>query len=910
MRSPDARVGTRVFLVVGVCFAAGLAVLAIAGAHAATLARLDAEQDGTVAVVCALLLASWIWPLVLYKEGESEAFHLDEAFFIILALLVPPAATVAAFATMTVLAQLLKRRQAIKSLFNFGQVTLAVGLGLVVSRAIAPPTPRLTVTELLATGAGAAVYFLVNSGAVSTILVAMGTSWRTCLLGGLGTRLVQAGSGALAGLLLALTISSYHWSVVLVVPVLLTLRLVLSGHFKARSDRARLQGLFDATLVANSQLRPEDVINHILCTARQLLRCSGAWVSHSPPLPSEMGAAVSIAGDELWLVVAGRQRQEPFDRADRVLLDALGAVGSGALTNAALYGQVRHERERLSSMTFSLGEGVCAVDRAGLLTFVNPAAASMLGLVATVVPEEGTNTSALPVAPEYLLRPARLAMQSRRVVRVEDTDFGDGSGEPVPVAFTASAILEGGKIVGAVLAFRDITERKALENDMFHHAFYDTLTGLANRRLVVDQLNRALKRSERDHKVHAVVFIDVDRFKAINDSFGHSTGDEVLVALAHQMLTTVRGGDMLARFGGDEFILLLEDVVDESGAIAAAARIRDAVQRPIVADGHEVVVTVSIGIALSEAGKTGDDILRNADVAMYHVKGKGRGGAYQLFDTVAMGDRSADRFDLEAELRKGIERGELEVYYQPFFAIDSQQVIGAEALVRWHHPVRGLLAPGEFIELAEVTGLILPLGRFVLEEACRQARILRDRLSTELLMNVNLSPRQFQQPGLLEEISGAVQAAGIQPGQIMLEITENMVMADIDSARTVMKKLKSLGVKLAIDDFGTGQSSLGYLKQFPVDEVKVDRSFVSGLGIDLVDSAIVKAVIDLTRALGITAVAEGVETSSQLSALRSMGCPIAQGYYFSRPLPAGALVELLDRNVPSPDPVDGIIQLT
>jgi diguanylate cyclase (GGDEF)-like protein/PAS domain S-box-containing protein len=899
----DARV------VIGGFLVGGLAVVGVMATRAESLTRLTTWQEATLGLVSALLLASLYWPLVLYRGAHSEAFHHDEAFFVILALLVPPVATVAAFTAMTVLSQVLKHRPFAKSVFNFGQVTVSVGLGLVVSRALAPPTTRVTPTELLAALAGGVVYFVFNSGAVASVLVVMGTPWRTCLLDGLRTRLVQAGAALLAGLLLALTISSYRWSLVLLVPVLIGLRLLLAGHFKARHDRARLQGLFDVTLEANNRLHLDGLFDEVLDSARVLLRCNDAWIGREAPGPGEMGTVISLAGDELWLVVSGRPRQEPFDQDDRTLLDALGAVGTGARTNAELFNQVHYERERLTAITRSIGEGVCAMDQDGLLTFVNPAAADMLGLQATVVSDDRPARGSGVLAPEFLLRPARLAMLTGEVVRDEDADFLGATGTLLPVAYTVSAMLEGSRAVGAVLAFRDITERKAFEDEMVHHAFYDTLTGLANRRLLLEHLNRALAGAERSHKTHAVLFIDVDRFKAINDSLGHTAGDELLVVLGQRMQTTVGHKDLLARFGGDEFVLLLEDVGDEADAIAAAERIHGVVERPVMADGHDIVVSVSIGIAFTEVAKSGEDVLRNADVAMYQAKAKGRGGSHQLFDTVAMGGRSAERLDLETALRKGLERRELEVYYQPFFAIDTKRIVGAEALVRWHHPDRGLLAPGHFIEMAEETGLILPLGRFVLEEACGWARAVRDSLAVDLLMNINLSPRQFAQPGLVEEVDQALRAAGIKPERIMLEITETMVMADVDSARVVMDKLRSLGVKLAMDDFGTGHSSLGYLKQFPLDEVKVDRSFVSGLGIDLVDSAIVKAVIDLARALDMTAVAEGVETAGQLRALSDMGCPIAQGYYFSRPLPVNEFTELLERSLITGDLIPEVIQL-
>jgi predicted signal transduction protein with EAL and GGDEF domain len=389
------------------------------------------------------------------------------------------------------------------------------------------------------------------------------------------------------------------------------------------------------------------------------------------------------------------------------------------------------------------------------------------------------------------------------------------------------------------------------------------------------------------------------------------TGDDFLVAIGARMKGVIRSHDLLARFGGDEFVVLLEDVAGVGVAIAAARRICAAAEQPMVLpDGYELVAGVSVGIALTEPGKTADDVLRNADVAMYEAKAKGGGGIYRVFDKASMGTRSSERLQAEADLRKGLDRDELEVHYQPFYSLEERRIVGAEALVRWRHPTKGLISPLRFIPMAEETGLILPLGRYVLDKACRQVRAIRDRLGLDMPISVNLSPRQFAESGLLAQVAAALDATGLPSELLIFEITETMVMEDLSGAREVMKKLNRLGVRLAIDDFGTGHSSLAYLKQFPVHEVKVDRTFVQGVAESPVDSAIVRAVIDLADAMGIAAVAEGVETESQVAGLKMLGCQIAQGFYFSEPLRAGEFDDLLTRHfAPVPCAAPGAAEL-
>ena len=883
-------------ILVAASVAGGAAVLSLAGWRYSAHVQFDRNQWIVAVAVGVLMLGSWVWPVVVYRGAESETFHLDEGFFVILALLVSPLLTLATFAVATSLAQAIRRRPPVKSAFNVGQVLIAAALALAASRAIAAPAHSFTLAELAAVMLGAGIYFVVNTLLVDSVMVSMGTAWRE-FVSDLPIQVSFAGAGALVGAVVALAVRAHIWAIALAVVGLVLERQLISARFAVLHDRARIQGLYEVTLEANSALRQQAVLEAILGAVRRLLRSPQAALTAKEPGPGELAASMTVSGLQQWLVASGRRRGEPFDEADRSLLGALAAVGNGALSNAELYQQVRLERERLASITLNIGEGVCAIDAAGKLTFINPAAIDMIELPAPGASTEQLVKTGSLEAPEFLLVPARKAMRTGRTIREDDARFRGSSGAIIPVAYTASAVMTDGSPSGAVITFRDITERKAFEDELHHHAFYDSLTGLANRRLLVERLDQALRRSALDRKTHALIFVDVDRFKSINDSLGHVTGDEFLVAIGERMKCVVRGHDLLARFGGDEFVVLLEDVAGAEEAVIAARRICAAVEQPMVLpDGYEMVATVSVGIALTEPGKTADDVLRNADVAMYDAKAKGGGGVYKVFDQVAMGTRSSERLQIEADLRKGLERDELEVHYQPFYTLDGRQIVGAEALVRWRHPVNGVLSPGRFIPIAEETGLILPLGRYVLEQACAQIRSVRERLHLDLPISVNLSPRQFQENGLLSQVAAALDATGLPSEALIFEITETMVMQDLAGASEVMKKLNRLGVRLAIDDFGTGHASLAYLKQFPVHEVKVDSAFVKEVADSRVDSAIVRAVIDLANAIGIAAVAEGVETSDQVAGLQTLGCQVAQGFFYSPPLRAKEFDKLLNRH--------------
>jgi diguanylate cyclase (GGDEF)-like protein len=438
-------------------------------------------------------------------------------------------------------------------------------------------------------------------------------------------------------------------------------------------------------------------------------------------------------------------------------------------------------------------------------------------------------------------------------------------------------------LLGATIEARRVSEQ------LRHVKLHDALTGLPNRELLSDRLADALQRAEGRDASLGVLWVDVDRFKVINDTFGHDAGDQVLLALADRLRAAVRPDDTVSRFGGDEFVVLCEDVRDEQHARAVAERLRLTLSGPLPVAGRELVVTVTTGITIGRPGSTTpEELLRDADTAMVRAKEEGR--ARTVVFAAPLRDQLVRRLDTEMALRRALAAGQLVLHYQPVYQMGSGSLVEVEALVRWEDPERGLVPPGEFIPVAERTGLIVPLGEWVLAEACRQARAWTD-LSVggvpgpPIRVAVNLSGRQISQHNLARRVAGALDEAGVVSGQLVLEITESEVMTDTEAAIVVLRQLKELGVGLSIDDFGTGYSSLSYLKRLPVDTLKIDRSFVHGLGVDPDDSAIVGATIRLSDALNLDTIAEGVENARQCQELLALGCTQAQGFYFARPEP-------------------------
>jgi diguanylate cyclase (GGDEF)-like protein/PAS domain S-box-containing protein len=529
----------------------------------------------------------------------------------------------------------------------------------------------------------------------------------------------------------------------------------------------------------------------------------------------------------------------------------------------------------------------------GTITSWNRAAATVSGYAAHEA--IGAPLQSL-FPPERAGEPQEIIASVRggEVVRDQQTVWRRQDGSAVHVSCTASPVRDdSGVVVGVSVIVRDVTERRSAAEALRHATLHDPLTRLPNRELLMDRLHTALAQSERKGTRVAVLFLDLDSFNDVNDSLGHTVGDFVLAEMASRLAGAVRLGDTVARFGGDELVIV-RDTADEDETANFAARIMECLSEPVqLEDGSELYVTACIGAAIARPGTAAEDLVREADAALYRAKDRGR-AAIEFFDE-DLRSRARSRVDLGAALRRALERGELYLVHQPVVTLGDVTLRGSEALIRWNHPDRGVINPIDFIPLAEETGLIVPVGEWVLSEALRQIAKWRSRFPMvgEYNVAINLSARQLASPDLVAAVAGALKSSEVPADSVYLEITESTLLSQVASNLDTLRLLRGLGVHLTVDDFGTGYSSLSYLRQLPIDSLKIDRSFIDGLGVDSHDTAIVEAVIGLAKVLDLDVVAEGVETRSQLELLKEMGCRMGQGFLFSEPLERGEMESFL-----------------
>ncbi len=555
--------------------------------------------------------------------------------------------------------------------------------------------------------------------------------------------------------------------------------------------------------------------------------------------------------------------------------------------------RLRHSEARFRALVEHVSDMISILDADGIRTYASPAYEHILGYPPSeLLGRHATTIDHPDDAPLARAFFAELAQRPGAVDRLEArVRHHDGSERWLEVVATNR--LDDPDVGGIVINSRDVTDRKALEGRLRHQAHHDPLTALPNRTLFLERLGQALDRARRRRSRPSsvpILFLDLDGFKVVNDSLGHATGDRLLVAAANRLASALRAGDLLARFGGDEFAVLVEHAITSDEAVRMAQRLLTTLEPPVALDGYEAVVSASIGVAvssldLSEPG----DVLRAADIALYRAKAIGK-GSIAIFDPGA--DQPAlGRLERETALRHAVEREELRIAYQPVIHLATGAVAGVEALVRWERPGCGLLLPEEFVPLAEETGLIVPIGTWMRAEACRAIRAWRERYPSDppLRLNLNLSLPEFRQPTLSRDLACLLKATDLPPDGLTLELTETVATTDPEAARATLRDVTALGVRLAIDDFGTGYASLSALKRFPVDELKVDRSFVAGLGQQQEDTAIVRATIGVAKALGLRVTAEGVETADQVERLRELGCDWGQGFFFAPPLAAADL---------------------
>ncbi|HYJ68774.1 MAG TPA: EAL domain-containing protein [Nocardioidaceae bacterium] len=726
--------------------------------------------------------------------------------------------------------------------------------------------------------AGTLVYAVLSPLAVLTMVAfATASSYRSTVRISRQEAMAWPGAVMLGGCGAVLAYY-YTWGVVLSLALILLVQRAYFAQVQEGVARIHAERLQQATAELRATQEKPAIASSLIASACDLVGARTVRILSEDETPPGALAATMPSGQTL--VAEGRLGPGHWTAQERETLIALAGVADDAFKAADLIA-------RLQDVTNAQTEAILSIDGEGLVTFANPAAGGMLRV------EELDEIVGKPLDDVCSLRvqrkPLDLVGMMRDGATAQDADatLHAAAGNRTEVAYSFNPI--GGEdgdaraSEGAVLVVRDVTERRAFQEALTYRAMHDELTGLPNRRSFLDRLDELLARSVRTEQHHAVIFVDLDRFKLVNDSFGHLVGDQLLIQMSDRLLRSAPDSSVIARLSGDEFVILLEDVDDTAAVQRVTEATLDRLRDSYLIDGHSVQVTVSIGIAVAEPGQTRDDVMLAADAAAYAAKSAGR-NCIRLA-TQELVDASRVRLELEAQLRDAIDHGDLSLRFQPIVDTKTRALSGVEALVRWERDGR-TVPPGEFIPLAEDSGLIVYVGRWVLHEACRvtQGWNLAHPERPPVMVSVNLSALQLVQPSLAQEIAEALETTGLPPWQLSLEITETALLADIDVNIATLQELRDIGVRVSVDDFGTGYSSLAYLRQLPVDVVKLDRAFIAGLGKDPVDTQIVAAVLRLCKALDRRIVAEGVETELQRQTLSRMGCPYMQGFLIARPM--------------------------
>ena len=779
---------------------------------------------------------------------DAYSFSMSEIPLVLGFFFAEPALLVPAQLLGSFLALLVHRRQPLLKLgFNLSQFVLQSSLATVVfSRVVTLGDPS--------GGAGWFGAFLATQVTVwlAAVLISAAihlagdrippkTAWRALALGIVATAMNT--SLALVGVTILQGHPGAAWLAV-VPPVVLFI--AYAAYSSKRTDHERLESLYEATRALHQAPQLESAMATAATQGRKLLDAQMSEVILLPRGSQETAYSTRLGpGDEIE-VMQPIDFDIPDPLWDQILVHRHAVLLSRPINESRRRGYLASRSLRDAVMAPLLGsEGVVGVMVVG----------NRLGDVSTFQDED---------------------------LKLLET-----------LAKHVAVSLENGRLEDS------LAQLTRLKEELRHQAFHDSLTRLPNRTLFTERVAHAVSRRTRTHKSLAVLFLDVDDFKTINDSLGHTAGDQVLITVADRLARCLRPTDTVARLGGDEFGILLDDMNDPSDALMAAERIIGTLGEPTHLAGREMSIKASVGITLHSDGADAETLLRNADLAMYMAKRRGK-GRYQVFET-SMHTEMVQRLELTANLRHGVRRGEFDVHYQPIVHLDTGRIAGVEALARWKHPARGLLLPAEFMALAEETGLIVPLGWDVLREASQRARLWQQAFDRErcFTISVNLSPKQLMDPSLIKEVASSLDESGLEPCSLTLEITEDVFLQEAEGTLIRLRELKQLGVRLAIDDFGTGYSSLSYLERFPVDILKIAKPFVDGLGTEGRESALVQAVIGLGNALGLQTVAEGIERPEQRDRLLDLKCEQGQGYFFGRPLEDSLVTSLLEREPPA-----------